>query len=302
MPEPQLTICFATMAVGKEYLQVAQLLASDVSLFCPGVPIFVLTNEESFAKGNSQVQIVPFRNAGYWFIYHGKIQAVRAAIAKFDICIFIDADCRLLAPPPFGALSHLPAGVYGAYAQTFEYKFTGDQAMFLERGGTERLLRNTPRRRRDVYKAIGKPLGINTPDCKFLHEACLVFVKDERTPNLLNAWEYLGKASSARLLEWGEGCTLGMSADLVRANVGVVPDLSSWLFKDLLLSAEQREDPVLATLLNERLSKRVSKSNSGSSRLKRFLIGLFRFAAHAPWWLLRGEAIELSNVKRSMSA
>ncbi len=282
-------ICFATMAVGREYRALASLLLQDIAVYCPGHRTFVLTDEPSFLAPSSTTTAVSFTDRGYWFLYYGKLQAIRAAMAECDICIFLDADCRLIDRPPLEELLRLPHGAYGAYVQTVPYKVAGDHAMFLERGGKERWLRNTPHRQLRVYTELGKGIGVDPEDCNFLHESCLIFVGKESSTQLLDAWDYLGRGASSRFLEWGEGYTLGLALRLLNLCAGQVPRAKEWIFKDLLLSPDEGAQPRAHALLAQRKALAPSSSPSRLARVVRLLRGLYRYLCSAPLWLMVGE-------------
>lgn len=301
-PRGQLSYCFATMAVGREYRALAELLLSDISTYCPGVPTYVLTDDRSAYSANHAVTTVPFQNTGYWFVYYGKIQAIREAMSHHDVCIFLDADCRLLGPPPLGDLLQFAPGAYGAYVQTVPVKVAGDHSMFLARGGKERWLRNSPYRQLRVYTKLANAVGVDFDTCSFLHESCLVVVGRETATQLVDSWELLGRSASSRLLEWGEGYTLGIALRLLGLRAGAVPNLSDWLFKDILLPRDERANPLFSGLLRQRALLGRSAPPSGLTKVQRLLRGLWRFLRGAPLWLIVSERSALRRVRALRAA
>ncbi len=288
------------MAVGDEYRALAEMLLDDIAQCCAGTPTYVVSDESSFGMGWQAVRALPFVHPGFWYMYYGKLQAIRAALLHHDICIFLDADCRLKCRPPMDVLCNLPPGAYGAYVQSFPFKFTGDQAMFVARGGKERWLRNSPERQQRLYTALGRTLGIPFEDCCFLHEACLVFVKSDALMCALSVWEFLGRAASARLLEWGEGCTLGMALRKFHLRAGEVPDVRRWLFKDLLVATDERTHPAIEELLVQRTARASEGARPRQQKVRRFASGLVRYLKCAPTWLLGGERIALARLNKEV--
>ena len=56
LSEAQASVYFATLALGPQYRTLARLLAKDLSVHLPGVPLVVLTDvAEDFAHSSNQI-------------------------------------------------------------------------------------------------------------------------------------------------------------------------------------------------------------------------------------------------------
>jgi len=87
--------CFCTLALGKKYCALASLLASDLQQYTPGTALVVLTDDPSSFTKHLNVIAVPHQQQSIG-CYHDKRFVIQAAIDRFDSCIFIDADMRVL--------------------------------------------------------------------------------------------------------------------------------------------------------------------------------------------------------------
>lgn len=86
--------CFCTLALGKKYRSLAQLLAKDLAQHSPHTPLVILTDEVPWFKDHPNVLAVEHRQQGVK-CYHDKRFAIKRALSQFETCIFIDADMRI---------------------------------------------------------------------------------------------------------------------------------------------------------------------------------------------------------------
>lgn len=274
--------CFATMAVGDEYIELAKKLLVDIFHYFPEATIYVLTdNKDNFSE--FPVTIVPFKRQGYWYMYHEKQQAIRAAAEKFDACLFLDADCRLVARPPMEEYCQLPVGIYGAYNQTFRFKFDAEIKRYT---GKERWLKNTPKRRAHLLQQYCDYFKVDFWSCNFLQEACLLYVGSNHAKSLLKIWDYMGRDLSAKHFEWGEGFIYGIAAEYLGIASDAIPKIESWLFKDILTTKEMAQKVVYQQCIAERKSISSQYKRSIAKKMSRNISGLIRYILLAPAWLI----------------
>ena len=285
-----MSFCFATMAVGNEYIMLALKLICDIKKYFPDTSIYVLTDSPHLFN-NQGVETVIFRKTGYWYLYHEKQQAILAASKKHSHCLFLDADCRLLERPPIEEYLQLSDGLYGAYAQNFNFKFDAEINSYQ---GKERWFKNTPKRRKKLLLQYCNQLDIEFASCSFLQEACLL-VAGKQAFDLLPLWNYMGRDLSSRVFEWGEGFVYGLSASYLKIEAAGLPNVIDWMFKDNLVPSEKLNSPQYQKLIQERKAIHDENRNKKNKRLIRFY-GLVRFAIYAPIWHLFQKQIAVRKI------
>lgn len=91
--------CFCTLALGKKYRSLAQLLAKDLAHHSPHTPLVILTDKVSWFQGFSNVLAFEHRQQGVK-CYHDKRFVIKRALSQFKTCIFVDADMRVTGEVP----------------------------------------------------------------------------------------------------------------------------------------------------------------------------------------------------------
>jgi hypothetical protein len=277
------SFCFATMAVGSEYITLAKKLVGDINLHCPTIKTYVLTDSPDAFSDLNDVQCIKFMRTGFWYIYHEKRQVIEAAILDFDICLFLDSDCRFVNPPPIDSFVTLPPGVYGAYLQSVVYKFQGELSRY---DGKERFLKNTPKRRARLLTNIGYEFNLIFWDCNFIQEAAILYVSNQDKKTFFHAWEYIGNYLSVRMFEWGEGFALGIAARYLNINTGEIPRLTDWMFKDILTPKEFSVTEKYRILIEERSQVEKSAKKNKLAKVKKHLSAAIRLISFLPKWCL----------------
>ncbi len=88
--------CFATLALGKPYRDMAKLLAGDLKTFAPGIPLVVATDAPEEFAGLCDVHPYPHRQTGLFRCLNDKRFAIAAALEHHAAStIFVDADTRI---------------------------------------------------------------------------------------------------------------------------------------------------------------------------------------------------------------
>ncbi|HEY9598260.1 MAG TPA: hypothetical protein V6D33_11380, partial [Cyanophyceae cyanobacterium] len=90
--------CFATLALGSNYRELALELAKDLERYSLKKTFLVLTDKpEHFS---SQRNVLAFKHKQRLYCDNDKSFLIEKALSMFDCCICIDADMRILAPIP----------------------------------------------------------------------------------------------------------------------------------------------------------------------------------------------------------
>lgn len=275
--------CFATMAVGAEYVILAQKLLKDINTYCPDVPTYILTDRSESFSDFKNIICVDFVRTGFWYIYHEKRQVIEAVSKENNICLFLDADCRLVDRPPIEKFIALPPGVYGAYLQTFIFKFEAELGRY---DGRERFLKNTPKRRERLLTEICNQFKLPFWECNFIQEAAVLFVPQNTKGAFFRVWEYIGNYLSIRLFEWGEGFAMGIAAKHLGIATGEIPELADWLFKDLLTPVTAGNTEKYRRLIQERSNIENAVKKSKWEKMKKHSVAFFRLAIFVPKWYL----------------
>lgn len=87
--------CFCTLALGSKYRKLAALLAQDIEKYAPGITFVVLTDKTTDFSAYPQVLAMEHKIQGVK-CYHDKRVAIIKSLEKFEACIFIDSDMRIL--------------------------------------------------------------------------------------------------------------------------------------------------------------------------------------------------------------
>ncbi len=282
-----MSICFATMAVGEGYVELAKKLICDIRRYFPETPIYVLTDKpKSFAQFQN-IYHVAFRRTGFWCIYHDKRKAMEAALQNHQACLFLDADCRLVDRPPIESYEELVPGVYGAYLQTFRFRFDAEIGRYK---GSERFLKNTPKRRARLLQIFCNEFGVDFWQCKYLQEAAVLLVFQREHHRFFRIWEYIGVGLSTKLFEEGEGYVFGIAAEHLGLAIAAIPKIDQWLFKDILTPAAKAILPVYRPLVSDRIRVTEQFKMSPWGKARRNLSALCRFFWFMPFWYVSRRA------------
>jgi hypothetical protein len=211
-----MSAAFCTLAIHSPYRRRARVLCADL----PTVPWTVLTDDpEDFAgmpvrairhapTGPMAVdyleRLAPTGNNRGAAAYHDKRFALMAALEEADTAIFLDADCRIVGPPPLGTF---PAGlsvtplVRKSIAEHLETCGTWRRAVF------EDLAR----------EIMGDASALHT--ARWCHETVLAVTRDGREPRFFEAWGRGAEFLQARNVYSGEGGVIGLAAAYAGWNV-----------------------------------------------------------------------------------
>lgn len=91
--------CLCTLAVGQRYRVHAQQLAADLQHHAPDIEFLILTDRpDDFGRSPNVCAV--FHRLQSVEGYHDKRFVLQKALARFDACLFLDADVRVLSALP----------------------------------------------------------------------------------------------------------------------------------------------------------------------------------------------------------
>ena len=204
-----ISVCFCTLAIHAPYRERARQLCADAT----GVPWVVLTDEPSeFADlpvrairhiptGPMAIdyrqRLGPTGNSQGAAAYHDKRFALQAALVDFNTAIFLDADSRIVAPPP---LDPFPAGL--AVIPLIQKSI----AAHLEACGSWRL----PAFEEAARILMGHAGALHS--ARWCHETPLAVTKDGNEHRFFKAWGEGAGILQRREQFSGEGGIIGLAA------------------------------------------------------------------------------------------
>jgi len=95
-------ICFATLSIGDNYCSLARLLAIDLNKFAPGIPLFTLTSHPNYFSNSPNV--IAQKHYSIFRSDYDKCFLIEEALKRYEVCICIDADMRVLDAWPINEL------------------------------------------------------------------------------------------------------------------------------------------------------------------------------------------------------
>ena len=186
--------CFCTLAVGKRYRTHAKMLAKDIQEQAPNVPFLVLTDEPADFVEYSHTIPIKHRLQSVKG-YQDKRLVIEKSLEKFDTCIFLDSDVRIIGKVPLG-LEWLP----GITART----------------GRSIIKQNVERKRCAEFAAIeqvAQKLDINLEETKWFHEFMFVVKKQGGAEKVfLQLWQTISYFFEMQGVYSGEGNVMGLAA------------------------------------------------------------------------------------------
>lgn len=222
------TIAFGTLALGPEFRILARLLAFDLLSIHPDLKIYVLTDKPLSFSDFPNVIAIDHQFGGVRACYHDKRHVVRAVLKENDVCVFLDADSRLIAPVDFAEISQHECFMSGLTRNL------GSKVEQEIRQWTPRPSINNPRRKRRVLTGIARKYGLQLNDVTYIHEAFFIVQKKYGDHlSFLDQWDVAARYATLRLFEFSEGSVMGIVAAASGCNIQQFDGPPKWLFKDL---------------------------------------------------------------------
>lgn len=192
MNHNQQKVCFGTLALGKNYCSLARELAKDLAKYSPTTPLVVLTDRPQ--DFNTYKNVLAYKHQQQSIgCYHDKRFVIAKGLSEFDVCIFIDADMRILEPVT-QSLEWQP-GITSHTVWTNIYKHNKNQFEI-------RLL-----------EQMTNKLKLDLSEISFVHECLFVVTKDSgKELEFLKIWDKIAPYFELNGFYRGEGHSIGIAA------------------------------------------------------------------------------------------
>jgi hypothetical protein len=258
--------CFGTLALGPEFVEHAVRLAGDFATYAPTMSLVVLTDDPDRFRRFAMVAAVAHRQASAIRCYHDKRLVLAEALRHYRCCVYLDADCRLLAPLPTAWLSALRTGFGGQPALSIEAKLAEDISD--EVGVPRRALALNPaERRRALVHRAARRLGVDVTRARFVPEQLFALSRCEgREQAFLDVWKQLSVFFELRGFSWGEGLAIGLAVARAQLERFELPSADSWLFKDVFVHRQRARGESVTPRQLELLAERESLSTEFRAR------------------------------------
>ncbi len=293
-------MCFATLAIGKEYRELAKMMINDLLAFDKTVEVIIFTDKPNEFRVYQNVIAYHLVPSGAWYCYHEKRHPIHMAMKNYRVCVFLDADSRLLNPPPIKKIKTLSAGIYGRGVVSLHNKMNYEESL---NKSPRRILKNTPSRRRKLLVNFANHIGVKYEDVLFIDESVMIFVSsdDVNLTRFFSIWDYAASYMTVRGYEWGEGEIIGLAASAIAWPVLELPGISRWLFKDLYcsdMSLDNMNDELVEKFLHDRaeLAKRFEVNLM--KKLHRYFRGGIGYIRNVTKWVFAHKKMKRSAVKQ----
>ncbi|MBD2563461.1 MULTISPECIES: hypothetical protein [Nostoc] len=197
--------CFCTLACGKNYRDLALLLAKDIEKFSPNTSFVILTDYPNDFSQQPNVLAFKHRQQSIKF-YHDKRFVIAKGLSLFNSCIFIDADMRILAPVPQYPKWISTPGITARGCENMPKKY----AKVLAGNPDAKLLKEF----KVAKKAASKlNLELENEHLNFVYEYLFAVTKDSgKEIEFLKQWEILASYCELNGLYDSEGNAIGLAA------------------------------------------------------------------------------------------
>lgn len=267
-------ICFGTLAYGLQFRIHAKILAQDFLLWHPGTRFFVVTDHPEYFQSLPNVIAVKYKPSGIRSCYHDKRQVLKEALNHYAICIYLDADCRIVEPIPFDDLIHDQVFFTAIYGENLETKLSIEI-----RKGDKAGRFNGPHRRKRILSAAAAGEGVNFNQVTFINETFFVVNSQHGdAQEFLTSWDFCARYTTARLFEFGEGASIGIALEKANEKHFLLNKCPSWLFKDGFSDIKTKTESQLERFCRLVALRRAIEADDWprENRLNRLVSTLFR--------------------------
>jgi len=252
--------CFCTLALGRNYCDLAKQLAHDLEQFAPESTLFILTDHPSIFKNVNNVDIVFHRKRSV-VGYNDKLCVVKKALDRFDTCIFVDADIRILRPVQLDQAVFEP-GITAFRVYTWQYLKNELKAEKDKRKDT------------NTMSVLRKKLNLPYADWEIpvVREFLFAITRCSKIDSFLRQWNDLAEICEKNRLFAREGYSIGL-AGLLTGYPIYQNDFQRMHFFEPLMSLEDVNKGLMSQIEYESLEPSINlikfpiKSNSSVSRL-----------------------------------
>jgi hypothetical protein len=186
--------CFCTLAVGHRYRRHARMLADDIQQYAPHKLLIVLTDQPTDFQDCLHVIAIKHTLQSVKG-YHDKRCVIEQSLERFDACLFLDSDVRILGPVPT-SIDWLP----GITART--------GCSILKHNSGDR-----PRKELAVIEQAAHKLAINLDQTQWFHEFMFAVKKQAGAEtDFLTLWQTISYFFELQGVYDGEGNVMGLAA------------------------------------------------------------------------------------------
>jgi hypothetical protein len=196
----QPSFCFCTLALGKEYRELALLLAKDMAKYAPNFPFVVLTDRPQ--DFHAHRHILAFKHHQKTIgCYQDKVYVIEKALTLFNSCMFMDADMRILNPFPVyqwqsGITARSCSSITKHFATQVKNPSIGNKEFKVVKSAAQKL-----------------DLNLQNEEIKFVHEFLFVVARENgKELQFLQLWKQIGRYFESEGMYSGEGHTIGLAA------------------------------------------------------------------------------------------
>ncbi|MEG3436916.1 hypothetical protein V0288_07270 [Pannus brasiliensis CCIBt3594] len=219
MNDPAERFCFATLALGKKYRDLASILAKDIAKYSPGTPFLILTDR--VRDFQEETNVLAFSHRQELWCDNDKSFLIEKSLSLFDYCICIDADMRILAPIPQD-LRWSPGITAWSCCSLLKHH--------TRKGITSQAL---PYLQKIIHRL---DLDSEFESIKWIHEYMFVVKKDSgKESEFVRLFEKISRYLEINGIEIGAGSAMGVAARKVGFPVRWSPEERIVFFKDRIV-------------------------------------------------------------------
>jgi|GEM_PF-6882826 len=223
-------IGFGTLALGPEYQTLAKLLAYDLLCFHPDKIFYILTDEPQVFSDFSNVRAVLHNFGGIRYCYHDKRFVINAVLAEENVCVFLDADTRLLSEVDFSSFLSSNKFLVSLHSKNLVEKLKIEIDMD-SKGWINASVR------KNIFEKLCNKFQVNMDRVQYVQEAFFVVNKNNGNyKKFMQYWDESFYYTTSRLLEYSEGSSIGISAEAAGCEIGSLDFNPPWHFKDLYVN------------------------------------------------------------------
>jgi hypothetical protein len=188
-----------------------------------------LTDHPEFFADLKNVLPLKHQFGGVRACYHDKRHVIAAVLDRYDVCIFLDSDCRLIEAINFQEIIKAQSFILVPSARNLWEKLSGE---LNEKQRANAV--NSAKRRVSLLQRVASELNVTLQEVTFVQEIFFVVNKQFGDhAKFLRYWDYAARYLTLRLFEFSEGSSIGICAAAAGCHVQDMANIPSWLFKDL---------------------------------------------------------------------